>query len=79
MPTTFCVNYALSLLMFAGVVACQGVLVQIADTEHPAVRQVWLAIRYWKKSLSLWQKFQWYTGTEPERPVKLDFPLGTIE
>lgn len=78
-PTVFLANYAASLLVDVGVVACQGALNQISDAQHPAVQQLQTAIQKWKKSLSLWEKFQWCTGDEPQRPVTLDFALGAID
>ena len=78
-PTVFLVNYATSLLLGVGVVACQGALNQISDAQHPGVQQLRVAIQKWKKSLSLWQKFRWCTGDEPKRPVALDFAPGAID
>lgn len=78
-PTVFLVNYATALLVNTGVVACQGALNQISNAEHPGVQQLRAAIQKWKKSLSLWQKWQWYTGDEPKRPVTLEFELGAID
>jgi hypothetical protein len=37
------------------------------------------ALKKWRASLTLPQKFLWFIGQEPAKPVTLDFPPGVLE
>jgi hypothetical protein len=77
-PTVFITNYATALLLADNVVGCLRVLDEIGDQANPAVQKLRAAIRRWKDSLAFWQKFHWYTGGRPDRPVTLEFSPGDL-
>lgn len=77
-PIVFKTNYAVALLETRNISGCLAVLAEIKNESHPAVQRLRLAIKRWKDSLSLWQKIQWYTGTDMDHPVNLGFAPGDL-
>jgi predicted Zn-dependent protease len=78
-PLVFKTNYAAALLASNNLAGCLNVLHEVHAEEHATVRQLRAAIQGWKHSLSFREKMQWYLGDYPQRPVRLDFPLGELE
>jgi hypothetical protein len=77
-PLVFKTNFATALLASNNLAGCLSVLHEIGQEDNPTVKQLRSAIQHWKQKLSLWQKFKWYTGDIPQKPVVLDFPLGEL-
>jgi hypothetical protein len=78
-PLVFKTNFATALLASNNTAGCLSVLHEIGKEQNPTVQRLRTAIREWKQGLSFWQKFKWYTGDYPEKPVVLSFPLGELE
>lgn len=78
-PLVFKINFATALLASNNLAGCLSVLHEIGEREAPAVKRLHDAIQQWKHGLSFWQKLKWYMGDYPQKPVTLDFPLGTLE
>src|SRR5262245_21736890 len=74
-PVVFKTNYAAALLASDNLAGCLGVLNEVRDEQNPAVERLRGAIRRWQKSLTFWQKVNWWLGGHPGQPVPLDFPL----
>lgn len=78
MPTVFKVNFAAALLSIGNQGGCQSVLSEIGP-GHPSADRLRACIDRWRNSLTLWEKFSWYMGGQPDRPVSLDFIPGELE
>lgn len=78
-PTVWKTNFATALLVTNNLSGCLNALAEVKDQNHPGVVKLRAAIDQWKKGLTLWQKFLWYTGSEPSSPVELGFPPGDLE
>jgi hypothetical protein len=78
-PLVFKTNYATALLVTGGISAGLDVMAELHGEEDETVRRLQSAIEQWKKGFSLWQKIKWYTGDIPDRPIPLDFALGSLQ
>jgi hypothetical protein len=78
-PAVFKTNFAAALLLSGNLSGCVSVLEEVGRDAHPAVGRLQAAIKRWKRSLTFWQKANWYLGGQPEIPVALDFPPGDLE
>jgi hypothetical protein len=78
-PLVFKTNFATALLASNNMAGCLSVLHEIQQEDNLTVKRLREAIEQWKRSLTLWQKFKWYTGDIPTKPIALDFPLGELE
>ncbi len=78
-PQVYKTNYALALLLSGNVAGCLGVLAEIGDEQAPAVARLRAAVDQWKKGLSFWERMRWHLGDQPERPVTVNPPLGSLE
>ena len=78
-PIVFKANFATALIQDGNIPGCLNALGSCTATDHPAVGRLRTAIAEWKKSLSLWQRFNWLTGVQPNVPVVLNFPPGDLE
>lgn len=77
-PAVWKVNYANALLMDGNVAGCVGILNDLGEAEHPLLGQLRAAVAKWESELSLWQRLAWRLGTQPSRPVTLDFAPGAL-
>jgi len=77
-PAVCKTNYATALLVNKNLPGCQNVLRELGEA-HPTAHKLKAAIERWKNGMGLWQKIQWYTGTEMTDAVPLDFPAGDLE
>jgi hypothetical protein len=77
-PAVFKTNFAVALLKAGNTAGCLSALADVR-VEHAAVGRIASAIEKFKKSLTLWEKLNWYMGVPPDRPVALDFPPGDLE
>ena len=78
-PTVCRTNFATALLVSRNIPGCVAVLSELTPEDHPTVVKLNDAIKRWKSNLTLWQKIQWYTGTELNHAVELGFPPGDLE
>jgi hypothetical protein len=78
-PTTWKTNFASTLLVSNNLAGCISALDEIKQKDHPHVLKLHGAIQRWKGNLTLWQKIKWYSGSEPDQPVPLDFPVGDLD
>lgn len=78
-PTVFVTNYALSLLAANNLNGGLAVLDELRDETNATVKQIRSAVQCWKSKLTLFQKMDWYLGGQPNRPLDIDFPLGSLE
>jgi hypothetical protein len=78
-PTVCKTNHATALLVSKNLSGCLRMLSDLKNENHPTSQKLHAAIQRWKSNLSLWQKIQWYTGSELDHPVELDFPPGDLE
>jgi hypothetical protein len=77
-PWEFKANFAAALLASGNVGGGISALGDVGASQHPAVLALREAVRRWKASLSLWERLCWYFGSELDRPVLLDGPLGVL-
>jgi len=77
-PTVFKTNYATALLLGKHVDGCVGVLNQIKDQSHPAVRRIRGAIEEWKRTLGRVRRFFIPLLGLPDEAVPLAFPPGDL-
>jgi hypothetical protein len=73
-PIVFKVNFATALLLSGNMAGCFSTLEEIRGVEHPAVERLRAALATWKQNLTLWERINWYMGSEPGRPVVIDPP-----
>ena len=78
-PIVFKSNFATALIQDGNIPGCLNALGNCTATDHPAVGRLRMAIAEWKKGLTLWQRFNWFTGIQPDVPVVLNFPPGDLE
>lgn len=77
-PTAWKANFATALLMANNLFGCIQVLRDIQDEHDPNVQRLRGVIRRWQRELSMAEKFQWFLGGQPARPVVLDFLPGEL-
>jgi hypothetical protein len=77
-PMLFKTNFAAALFADGNIHGCLSVLAEIGDEHNATVRTLRSSITQWKRGLSVWQKFKWYTGDVPNHPVTLDFTPGDL-
>jgi hypothetical protein len=77
-PTVFKVNFAAALLAAGNVSGGIRALEDARAEERPAVHALRAAVERWTRSLSFWEKVRWRFGSELDRPVVFDFPLGEV-
>jgi hypothetical protein len=77
-PVVFQTNYATALLAAGNVSGCRTVLAEIGDENNPTVGRLRGAIKRWQQGLTFWQRVNWFLGSQPDRPVPLDPPLGDL-
>lgn len=78
-PAVFKTNFAVALLKADNMGGCLSALAEVREEEHPAVGRLQAAIERWKRSLTFWERINWYMGGQPDRPVVFDFPPGDLE
>ena len=80
-PTIYRTNFATALLMSGHPAGCEEILADLVDKTHPSVQRLIKAIDQWVKSLTFWQKLNWWVGRiEPKDcHVRLDFVPGELE
>jgi tetratricopeptide (TPR) repeat protein len=78
-PVTWKVNFCTALLLAGHSAGCAASLAEINRNAHPAVVKLREAIADWKRGLSLWERFLWWIGQEPQHPVTLKFPPGELD
>lgn len=78
-PAVFKTNFAIALLNSDNIAGCINVLSYISETDHPSVPRIRSAIDQWRNRLTLWQRFIWLTGVQPEVPISICFPPGDLE
>jgi hypothetical protein len=78
-PATFKTNFATALLMNHNLSGCLSALNSVNEANHPAVHRLQSAIQTWRKTLSWWQRWNLLLGSEPAKPVPLDFPPGDLD
>ncbi len=81
LPLIYKTNFATALLLGGSVGGCLEMLIEVQEQEHPSVLRLRSAIKRWERSLTLWQRFNWYCGRlEPRnRPVPIDFAPGEFD
>lgn len=77
-PTVFKTNFATAMLLSENLDGCLNVLGELRNSQHPAVDKLRGAIEKWKSGFSLFQKIMWWFGSQPTRPVFLDYPPGDL-
>ncbi len=80
-PTVYKVNWATALLLAGHPGGCLEALDEINDETFPAVPKLRAAIKAWTRTLSFWQRLNWWMGRiEPNgRPVAIDFVPGNFD
>lgn len=73
-PVVFKANFATALLLSGNLAGGVRTLKEIGADRHPAVERLQAALSQWQNSLSFWERFNWWLGGEPSRPVALDSP-----
>ena len=77
-PTEYVLNFATSLFLSGSPSGCLSLICYLDEVQHPSVRRLRDAVRSWVKTLSFWQRVNWWCGEiEPHdcRP-SIDFPAG---
>ncbi|HMP04316.1 MAG TPA: hypothetical protein PKD86_03705 [Gemmatales bacterium] len=77
-PPVFKANFAVALLKADNMDGFLSTVAELSAEEHPAATRLKTAIEGWKKSLTMWQRLNWYLGGLPATPLTLDFPLGDL-
>ncbi|MBN2562634.1 MAG: hypothetical protein JXQ75_17045 [Phycisphaerae bacterium] len=79
LPTTFKTNFATALLLANNVSGCLALLREIAQEQDPYMQKLRAAIDCWRRSLGWWKRLAFVLcGTEPDKPVSLDFQPGEL-
>ena len=77
-PTVFKTNFATALLLDNNISGCQSVLDEIREESHPAVQKLRAVIARWAAELSFLQRLAWKAGSQPKRPLTIDFVPGDL-
>lgn len=77
-PTIFLTNYATALLASRNLPGCLWILNEIQEKNHGSVTRLREAMKRWRASLTLWQRFSLALGNEPDAAPPLDFPPGDL-
>jgi len=80
-PIVYQTNLVIAMLKINNIDGALSILRQINDgyRKHQTVVKIDIAIRRWKKSLSLFQKIQLAVGYTPHKPVIIDCAEGQLE
>jgi hypothetical protein len=77
-PDKYKINFATAHLLNGHVPGCKWMLNELTDRNSPAANRLREAIARWKKSLSIWERFNFVFGGEPKNPILLDLPFGEV-
>ena len=77
-PLHYKTNLALSLLLDKNVAGCASVLNETGQRDDPRVQRLLNVMRRWESGLTVWQRFMWRLGVEPNVPVTIDFVPGDL-
>jgi hypothetical protein len=77
-PMVFKTNLATARLAAGDATGCVGILDEIGDDDHPAVRRLRTAVAEWAASLTAWDRCLRRFGVRPTRSPVLAVPVGEL-
>lgn len=77
-PAQYQINFATAMLLANKKYGAFSIVTSLNEKTCPQVCRLKQAIKNWTKSLNLWEKLYYLSGSYPQKPVRLDFIPGEL-